>query len=182
MNAISDHLSTFSSIVVFTIYSSRYPKHTYHRHMWTLSVLLGSEDDNCIADSVRRCTRYPEKEKTVHIHVVVDRTAIQRFNSVVPLRPCSTRPHCRSTSKHSLPICQAQAASVAEQSAPTSPAKRPRSPAKRGRKKSSTTEDDAVDTGEPGKRVVIVGGGWAGKSGHSQTCVDMHLFSSVSHS
>lgn len=107
----------------------------------------------------------------------------RRFSSVVPLRPCSTRPRCRSTSKHSLPICQAQAASVAEQSAPTSPAKRPRSPAKRGRKKSSNTEDDAVDTGEPGKRVVIVGGGWAGKSGHSQTCVDlyMHLFSCLSH-
>lgn len=100
---------------------------------------------------------------------IVSPVRLRRFNSVVPLRPCSTRPHCRATSKHSLPICQAQAAAVAEQSAPSSPAKRPRSPAKKGRKKASNTEDDTVDTGEPGKRVVIVGGGWAGKSGQFQT-------------
>lgn len=89
---------------------------------------------------------------------------LRRFTCFVPLRPCKIKPQCRFASRHSSPLCQAQAASVAEQSAPTSPTKRPRSPGKKGRKKASDVEDDAADTGEPGKRVVIVGGGWAGKS------------------
>ena len=94
----------------------------------------------------------------------VSSVKLRHFNCFVPFRQCNIKPRCRFASRHLSPSCQAQAASVTEQSAPSSPTKRPRSPGMKGRKKASDIADDAADTGEAGKRVVIVGGGWAGKS------------------
>ena len=93
---------------------------------------------------------------------------LRRFKFLNPLQSCQFKSSCRFLSTQFSPLCQAQAAALAKQSAPSSPApaptRRPRSPSQKGRKKASNTEDDVADTGKPGKRVVIVGGGWAGKS------------------
>ena len=143
-------------------------------HMWSAfpqTVLVpitsvSSFDNSSFAFVLRMHMITPASKKFHHGAAcnIISPVTLRRFKSFIPLRPCTIKPQCRFASRHSSPLCQAQAASVAEQSASSSPTKRPRSPGKKTRKKSSDTEDDAADTGEAGKRVVIVGGGWAGKS------------------
>ncbi|KAL3155415.1 hypothetical protein ABBQ38_010971 [Trebouxia sp. C0009 RCD-2024] len=105
---------------------------------------------------------------------------LRRFKVFVPFQPCQFKSPRRFTSIQPHLRCQAQAATVTKKASgkPRTPG-RPRSSG-RPRKQTSDTDDKVADTGEPGKRVVIVGGGWAGfgaakhlaSQGYSVTLLD----------
>lgn len=94
---------------------------------------------------------------------------LRRFKVFAPFQSCRSKAGCHYTFRQPVFLCQAEAAAVGKKSPgkPRTPG-RPRSPG-RPRKRTPEPDTSVADTGEPGKRVVIVGGGWAGKP----TC--MHL-------